>query len=79
MAISVPRWLVAQRAEGAWATSAAQKTTHSKLGDRVEEHMRDFGDYRAVGPDGANLGVTLELGAARGPSQCGCSASESSA
>jgi SAM-dependent methyltransferase len=63
MAISVARWLVAQRAEGAWAANSAQKTAHSKLGDRVEEHMRDFGDYRSVAPDGANLGVTLELGA----------------
>ena len=32
-------------------------------GDRTSEHVTDFDDYRPVGPDGANLGIFLEVGA----------------
>ena len=62
MAISQARWLASQRAELAWAQTQ-QVTSSNQLGDRVEEHLRDFHNYEALGPKGSDLGTVLELGA----------------
>lgn len=39
-------------------------SSHGRLGagDRTNEHLIDFEEYRPVGPDGTNLGTLLEVG-----------------
>jgi SAM-dependent methyltransferase len=59
-AVSVDRWLFAQHAEhSAWKASA---DTSPSVGDRIDEHMRDFDNYSALGPPGRNLGALIEVG-----------------
>jgi len=59
-AISLDRWHLAQEAE--LATWNNEKNANAEVGDRIDEHMRDFKEYVDVGADGSNLGNFIEVG-----------------
>ena len=59
-AISLDRWHLAQEAE--LATWNANSNNNPDVGDRIDEHMKDFKEYVDVGADGANLGNFIEVG-----------------